>query len=193
MSAEEIEVVINHCSVVKSTEAADFFRTYSCERMSLCRKLSGIYVNEAIFNGIKVNYDLSTIQARLTPTSTWCRCKPTTTSNSIPTTTSNNNPTTTGNINFTTTTITSNPTHNNEDKRGVKRILQQLKDEVEVDKTALEDIDTAHLSMKNFGKTCVELYGESMPTPNMHMHLHLKESFLDFGPLYSFWLYGFIS
>ncbi|EIE85330.1 hypothetical protein RO3G_10040 [Rhizopus delemar RA 99-880] len=55
----------------------------------------------------------------------------------------------------------------------------------------VEDIDTAHLLMKNFGKTCVELYGESMPTPNMHMHLHLKESFLDFGPSYSFWLYGF--
>jgi hypothetical protein len=62
----------------------------------------------------------------LTPTSTWCRCKPTTT-------TSNNNPTTTGNINPT-TTITSNPTHNNEDKRCVKRILQQLKDEAEIDK-----------------------------------------------------------
>ena len=30
----------------------------------------------------------------------------------------------------------------------------------------VEDIDTAHLLMKNFGKTCVELYGESMPTPN---------------------------
>ena len=55
----------------------------------------------------------------------------------------------------------------------------------------VEDIDIAHLLMKNFGKTCVELYGESMPTPNMHMHLHLKETFLDFGPSYSFWLYGF--
>ncbi|KAG0773617.1 hypothetical protein G6F22_014729 [Rhizopus arrhizus] len=152
----------------KATEAADSFKTYTCKRISLCKKLSGIYVNEAIFNVIKANYDLSTIQARLTPTSIWCRCKPTTTtSNSIPTTTSNN-PTTTSNINptttsnsdpttcnsdpttatcnsdrttatcnndtTTTTTCNSDPTYNNEDKRAVKRILQQLKDEAEIDK-----------------------------------------------------------
>ncbi|CAO3612056.1 unnamed protein product [Mucor hiemalis] len=53
------------------------------------------------------------------------------------TNTSNGNPTTVGNTNSTTTTITGNTTHNNEDKRGVKRILQQLKEEAEIDKAAL--------------------------------------------------------
>ncbi|KAL7334882.1 hypothetical protein PS15p_200444 [Mucor circinelloides] len=113
----------------KATEAVGFFKTYSCRRNSLCKKLSGIYANEAIFSGIKANYDLSTTQTRLTPTRTWwCHCKSDATSNdqSDSATTSNSNPTTT------TTTITSNPIHNNEDKRGVKRILQQLRDEAEI-------------------------------------------------------------
>jgi hypothetical protein len=49
-----------------------------------------------------------------------------------------------------------------------------------------EDIDIAHSFFKNFGKTCVRLYGNSMTTPNMHMHMHLKECFLEFGLSYAF-------
>lgn len=30
-----------------------------------------------------------------------------------------------------------------------------------------------------------------MCTPNMHLHLHLKESLLDYGPIYAFWLFSF--
>ncbi|KAG1607351.1 hypothetical protein G6F46_012360 [Rhizopus delemar] len=54
-----------------------------------------------------------------------------------------------------------------------------------------DEIQTAHSLFKEFGKTCVQLYGKTAITPNMHMHMHLKECFLDFGPSYAFWLYGF--
>ena len=28
-------------------------------------------------------------------------------------------------------------------------------------------------------------------TPNMHLHLHLKNCVLDYGPVYSFWMFAF--
>ncbi|KAG0886568.1 hypothetical protein G6F34_013108 [Rhizopus arrhizus] len=55
----------------------------------------------------------------------------------------------------------------------------------------IEEIHAAHALFKTFGKTCALLYGKTSITPNMHMHMHLKECFLDFGPSYAFWLYGF--
>ena len=36
-----------------------------------------------------------------------------------------------------------------------------------------------------------EVNGKEACTPNMHLHLHLKECLNDFGPLYSFWCYAF--
>ncbi|GAN06252.1 conserved hypothetical protein [Mucor ambiguus] len=154
LCAEDAEVAINRCSVVKckhiykpqkvagfcliyfqnATEAAGFFKTYSCKRKLHRKKLSGVYIKETIFGDIKASYDFSTIQTRLTPTS-----NSTTTSNSNSTTTGNgqssSNPTTsttstttsttTSNSNpitSTTTTTTSNSsptsylTHNDEDK-----------------------------------------------------------------------------
>lgn len=36
-----------------------------------------------------------------------------------------------------------------------------------------------------------ELYGASFCTPNLHLHCHLKECFLDFGPASSFWAFPF--
>ncbi|EIE89397.1 hypothetical protein RO3G_14108 [Rhizopus delemar RA 99-880] len=59
--------------------------------------------------------DLSATQTRLTPPSTWCCCSPTII-----------------------TTTTSNTTHNSDDKRDVKRILQQLKDEAEIEKASFD-------------------------------------------------------
>lgn len=41
---------------------------------------------------------------------------------------------------------------------------------------------------------CLEfqrLYGSDHVTPNMHMHTHLSECVLDFGPVYAFWLFSF--
>ena len=37
----------------------------------------------------------------------------------------------------------------------------------------------------------VTLYGREKTTPNMHMHLHLKDSILDYGPVYAFWLFSY--
>ena len=36
-----------------------------------------------------------------------------------------------------------------------------------------------------------QLYGSEYCTPNMHLHLHLKESVLDYGPVHGFWCYAF--
>lgn len=36
-----------------------------------------------------------------------------------------------------------------------------------------------------------EVNGKEACTPNMHLHLHLKECLNDYGPLYSFWCYAF--
>ena len=35
------------------------------------------------------------------------------------------------------------------------------------------------------------LYGKEKVTPNMHLHLHLKDCLLDFGHIYSFWHFCF--
>lgn len=36
-----------------------------------------------------------------------------------------------------------------------------------------------------------QLYGHDFVTPNMHLHGHLYDCVLDFGPVYSFWLFSF--
>lgn len=40
-------------------------------------------------------------------------------------------------------------------------------------------------------KSFETLYGKKRVTPNMHLHAHLKDCILDFGPIYSFWLFSF--
>lgn len=42
-----------------------------------------------------------------------------------------------------------------------------------------------------FCKEYETLYRASMCTPNMHLHLHLKDSLLDYGPVYAFWCFPF--
>ena len=37
----------------------------------------------------------------------------------------------------------------------------------------------------------VERYGREKVTPNMHLQTHLLECILDYGPVYSFWLFSF--
>ncbi|OAD69923.1 hypothetical protein PHYBLDRAFT_171946 [Phycomyces blakesleeanus NRRL 1555(-)] len=53
------------------------------------------------------------------------------------------------------------------------------------------EIYSAHQLLGEFGKECETLYGESSIMPNMHLHMHLHESMLNFGPVYTFWLYSF--
>ncbi|MEW8562130.1 MAG: hypothetical protein AB2541_08490 [Candidatus Thiodiazotropha sp.] len=47
-----------------------------------------------------------------------------------------------------------------------------------------------HLFVK-FGKEVEALYGKKAITPNMHLHCHLFESVLNYGPVYTFWLFAF--
>ena len=52
-------------------------------------------------------------------------------------------------------------------------------------------IDEIHQYLTLFCKHFEELYGAGAYTPNMHLHLHLKDCLKDYGPAHSFWVYGF--
>ena len=43
----------------------------------------------------------------------------------------------------------------------------------------------------SFCKKFQETFGAAACTPNLHLHGHLKECMLDFGPSSSFWLFAF--
>ena len=49
----------------------------------------------------------------------------------------------------------------------------------------------AHTLLIQFCEEFEHLYGKEKCTMNMHLHCHLRECLLDFGPVYSFWLYSF--
>ena len=49
----------------------------------------------------------------------------------------------------------------------------------------------AHTYILNFCKGLEQLYGKHRVTPNMHLHTHLVDYILDYGPVYSFWLFSF--
>jgi hypothetical protein len=53
------------------------------------------------------------------------------------------------------------------------------------------DILKADALLINFCKQVETLYGSDVITPNMHLHCHLRECLLDFGPLQSFWCFPF--
>ena len=58
-------------------------------------------------------------------------------------------------------------------------------------KLTITEIDTADLLLLRFCERVQELYGKSAVTPNMHLHCHLKDIILDFGPVQEFWLFSF--
>ena len=49
----------------------------------------------------------------------------------------------------------------------------------------------AHTYLLQFCKGVEKRYGTHRITPNMHLHTHLRECVLDYGPVYSFWLFSF--
>jgi len=53
------------------------------------------------------------------------------------------------------------------------------------------EIDLADILLLRFCNRVQELYGRDVITPNMHLHCHLKEILLDFGPVQEFWLFSF--
>ena len=55
----------------------------------------------------------------------------------------------------------------------------------------LQELDEADTLLIEFCETFVQLYGEDNCTINMHLHGHLKDCMLDFGPVYAFWLFSF--
>lgn len=54
-----------------------------------------------------------------------------------------------------------------------------------------ENIQLADRYLQLFCSKYEEVNGKEACTPNMHLHLHLKECLNDYGPLYSFWCYAF--
>ena len=54
-----------------------------------------------------------------------------------------------------------------------------------------EDIIAADRFFIQFCRKFEILYGKEQCTPNMHLHLHLKQCFLDFGPPHAFWCFAF--
>ena len=55
----------------------------------------------------------------------------------------------------------------------------------------LNDISLADALLIYFCKRVQRMYGNDVITPNMHLHCHLKECILDYGTIYSFWLFSF--
>lgn len=53
------------------------------------------------------------------------------------------------------------------------------------------DVDTADKLLENFCKTVERIYGRDYCTPNMHLHLHIKDTILDFGPAHATWCFSF--
>ena len=55
----------------------------------------------------------------------------------------------------------------------------------------LTEIQLADALLMQFCKRVEQRYGKEAITPNMHMHTHLRECILDFGPSHGFWLFAF--
>ena len=53
------------------------------------------------------------------------------------------------------------------------------------------DTSLADALLLQFCKRVEVLYGKSTVTPNMHLHCHLKECILNFGPTHGFWCFSF--
>ncbi len=55
----------------------------------------------------------------------------------------------------------------------------------------ISDVGIAHDLLVKFCCDVERIYGKERITPNMHMHTHLADCILDYGPIYSFWLFSF--
>ncbi|XP_068678691.1 uncharacterized protein [Montipora foliosa] len=53
------------------------------------------------------------------------------------------------------------------------------------------EVKLADELLVKFCRTVEDLYGTSVVTPNVHLHCHLCECILDFGPVYGFWCFSF--
>ena len=55
----------------------------------------------------------------------------------------------------------------------------------------VDDIELGDRYLMEFCKAFEELYGKDLVTPNIHLHGHLKECLLDYGPFHAFWCFSF--
>ena len=53
------------------------------------------------------------------------------------------------------------------------------------------DVTTAHLLLQEFCSQFEALYGQENCSFNMHLHLHLNKTLLDYGPAHASWCYAF--
>ena len=54
-----------------------------------------------------------------------------------------------------------------------------------------DEVDNAHSYLVEFCQEYEIIYGSSKITPNIHAHCHIRECILDYGGVYSTWLFGF--
>ena len=57
---------------------------------------------------------------------------------------------------------------------------------ITVEKAKLADAFLMH-----YCKRTERMYGRNIITPNMHLHAHLYECIMDYGPIHGFWLFAF--
>ena len=53
------------------------------------------------------------------------------------------------------------------------------------------DLLIADRKFLDFVQSFERLYGKAAITPNMHLHMHLKECVVNYGSIYGFWLFSF--
>ena len=55
----------------------------------------------------------------------------------------------------------------------------------------ITEVERGDALLMDFCEVFESLYGKEQYTINLHLHAHLKECILDFGPVYSFWLFSY--
>ena len=53
------------------------------------------------------------------------------------------------------------------------------------------DLSTADLLLVNYCKKFEQLYGKEHTTMNQHLHLHIRQTMVDYGPSHAFWCFPF--
>lgn len=56
---------------------------------------------------------------------------------------------------------------------------------------SLSNVHEADVYIAQFCKLFQHKYGDASCTPNMHLHMHLSQCLLDYGPVHSFWCFPF--
>ena len=64
------------------------------------------------------------------------------------------------------------------------RLLSQMQ-------ISLTHVKLADALLLQFCRRVERMYGPSVVSPNMHLHAHIEQCILDYGPVYNFWLFGF--